>query len=186
MSEPKPLAIHQTKIPGLLIIDLPVHGDNRGWFKENWQRKKMTDLGLPDFGPVQNNISFNKETGVTRGIHAEPWDKFISLGNGKVFVALVDLRPGDSFGVVETLELTPETAIFVPNGVGNSFQTLEPDTVYTYLVNAHWSPDATYTFVNLADPELAIAWPIPLDQAELSDKDKHHPMLTDVKKELSL
>ena len=49
-----------------------MHGDNRGWFKENWQRAKMTALGLPDFGPVQNNISFNTKKGVTRGIHAEP------------------------------------------------------------------------------------------------------------------
>jgi dTDP-4-dehydrorhamnose 3,5-epimerase len=186
MSEAKQLAVHQTNIPGLLKLDLPVHGDNRGWFKENWQREKMTKLGLPDFGPVQNNISFNKEVGVTRGIHAEPWDKYISIGNGKVFAALVDLRPGKSFGVVEAVELTPETAIFVPKGIGNSFQTLEPDTVYTYLVNAHWSPDAKYTFVNLADADLAIAWPIRLNQAELSEKDRNHPSLKELRKELGL
>lgn len=186
MTEAKPLAIHKTKIPGLLVLDLPVHGDNRGWFKENWQREKMVALGLPDFGPVQNNISFNKDIGVTRGIHAEPWDKFISVGNGRVFAALVDLRPGDTFGVIETLEITPETAIFVSKGIGNSFQTLEPDTVYTYLVNAHWSPDAKYTFVNAADPELAIQWPISLDKSELSDKDKNHPTLSELKKELGL
>ena len=74
----KPLGITTTPIPGFLRIDLTVHGDNRGWFKENWQREKMVALGLPDFQPVQNNISFNDEVGVTRGIHAEPWDKFVS------------------------------------------------------------------------------------------------------------
>ena len=73
----KELKVTETNIPGLLVFDLPVHGDNRGWFKENWQRAKMTALGLPDFGPVQNNISFNAKKGVTRGIHAEPWDKYI-------------------------------------------------------------------------------------------------------------
>ena len=62
----------ETPIPGLLVLRLPVHGDSRGWFKENWQREKMTALGLPDFGPVQNNISFNAGRGATRGIHAEP------------------------------------------------------------------------------------------------------------------
>lgn len=186
MSETKELSVNTTKIPGLLFLDLPVHGDNRGWFKENWQREKMTGLGLPDFGPVQNNISFNKTAGVVRGIHAEPWDKYISVANGKVFAALVDLRPGDTFGVIETIEITPDRAIYVPKGVGNSFQTLEPDTVYTYLVNAHWSPDAEYTFVNLADPELAIQWPIPLDQAELSEKDKNHPTLAELKKQLGM
>lgn len=186
MNEPKKLTSRETSIPGLLIFDLPVIGDNRGWFKENWQREKMTALGLPDFGPIQNNISFNKTVGVTRGIHAEPWDKYISLGNGKVFAALVDLRPDGNFGAVETLEIAPDTAIFVPKGVGNSFQTLEEDTVYTYLVNAHWSPEAKYTFVNLADEDLAIKWPIPLDSAELSEKDKNHPRLSELKKELGL
>ncbi|MEV4854662.1 dTDP-4-dehydrorhamnose 3,5-epimerase family protein, partial [Microbacterium sp. LM3X-1.2] len=82
-----PLAVHSTSIRGLLRLDLPVHGDNRGWFKENWQREKMVALGLPDLGPVQNNISFNKTRGTTRGIHAEPWDKFISVATGSVFGA---------------------------------------------------------------------------------------------------
>lgn len=87
----KNLEITPTNIPGLLVVDLPVHGDSRGWFKENWQREKMLALGLPDFDPVQNNISFNAERGVTRGIHAEPWDKYISVGAGRIFGAWVDL-----------------------------------------------------------------------------------------------
>ena len=62
----KELKVEKTNIPGLLVFDLPVHGDNRGWFKENWQRAKMMGLGLPDFGPVQNNISYNATKGVTR------------------------------------------------------------------------------------------------------------------------
>ena len=85
----KDLRAVETNIPGLIVFDLPVHGDNRGWFKENWQRAKQTALGLPDFGPVQNNISFNAKKGVTRGIHAEPWDKYISIAAGSVFGACV-------------------------------------------------------------------------------------------------
>ena len=127
----KKLTVTQTNIPGLLVLELPVHGDNRGWFKENWQRAKMVQLGLPDFHPVQNNISFNAKRGVTRGIHAEPWDKFISVANGEIFGAWVDLRPGDSFGQVFTTRLGPSEAIYVPRGVGNSFQALEDNTVYT-------------------------------------------------------
>ena len=74
-------------------------------------------------------------------------------------------------------------AVFVPRGVANSFQTLEENTYYSYLVNAHWSPEKTaeYKFVNLADPDLAIKWPISLDKAIISDKDKSHPMLKDIK-----
>ena len=179
----KPLRGHSTPIPGMLLIDLPVHGDNRGWFKENWQREKMSAIGLPDFGPVQNNISFNDAVGTTRGIHAEPWDKYISIAFGKVFGAWVDLRPGENFGTVFTAELDPSTAIYVPRGVGNSYQTLEPNTAYTYLVNDHWSPEAVgeYRFLNLADEDAAIAWPIPLEDAELSDKDRAHPRLADLR-----
>ena len=176
----KPLGITTTPIPGFLRIDLTVHGDNRGWFKENWQREKMVALGLPDFQPVQNNISFNDEVGVTRGIHAEPWDKFVSVATGRVFGAWVDLREGPSFGTVYTTIIDPSVAVFVPKGVGNSYQTLEPNTAYTYLVNDHWSPDAKYTFLNLADETAAVDWPIPLERAILSDKDKAHPRMADV------
>lgn len=178
----KKLTVTQTPIPGLVVLDLPVHGDSRGWFKENWQREKMTAAGidLPDFGPVQNNISFNDAVGTTRGIHAEPWDKYVSVATGRIFGAWVDLREGPTFGAVFTTELDPSRAIFVPRGVGNSYQTLEPDTAYTYLVNDHWSPDATYTFLNLADETAAIEWPIPLDEVEISEKDQSHPRLADV------
>lgn len=178
----KPLAIRETTIPGMVLIDLPVHGDNRGWFKENWQREKMVALGLPDFGPVQNNISYNDKRGATRGIHAEPWDKYVSVATGRIFGAWVDLREGESFGAVFTAELGPDTAIFVPRGVGNSYQTLEDDTAYVYLVNDHWSAEAQseYTFLNLEDETAAIDWPISLDEAERSEKDLAHPRLADV------
>lgn len=179
---PKELAIRVTKIPGLLVLDLPVFEDDRGWFKENWQREKMVKLGLPDFKPVQNNISFNNKKGATRGIHAEPWDKYISVAAGRVFAAIVDLRNGENFGAVETFELSASSAIFVPRGVGNSYQALEDNSVYTYLVNEHWSPGVKYSAVNLSDKDLGIAWPIPLEKAEISEKDKNNMSLLEFKK----
>lgn len=176
----KDLKVQETTIPGLFEIDLVVYGDNRGWFKENYQQEKMEALGLPHFEVVQNNFSFNKEVGVTRGLHLEPWVKFISVANGKVFGAWVDLRKGPGFGKVFTLEITPGKAVFVPLGIANGYQTLEPDVTYTYLVNAHWSPNAQYTFVNLFDPQIGINWPIPKEQAIISGKDTSHPLLKDV------
>lgn len=176
------LAVTTTPIPGLLVLELPLPGDARGWFKENWQREKMLAAGLPDFGPVQNNISFNQQAGVTRGIHAEPWDKYISVATGRVFGAWVDLREGPTFGTAYWHEITPGVAIFVPRGVGNAFQTLEAPAAYTYLVNDHWSQaaQAQYTFLHLADETAAIPWPIPLERAVLSDRDRVHPRLADV------
>ncbi len=174
------LRVEATDIPGLLLVHMPVHGDSRGWFKENWQREKMVARGLPDFRPIQNNISFNEAAGTTRGIHAEPWDKYISVATGRIFGAWVDLREGPSFGRVVTSELGPETAVFVPRGVGNSFQTLTPNAAYTYLVTDHWSQAASYTNLNLADETVAIDWPIPLKEAEISAKDRAHPRLAEV------
>nr|WP_300143373.1 sugar nucleotide-binding protein [Propionicimonas sp.] len=177
------LAVRTTAIPGLLVLDLPLHGDDRGWFKENWQRAKMTALGLPDFGPVQHSVAHNTTAGVTRGFHAEPWDKLVSIAAGRVFGAWVDLRAGEGFGRLVTVELGPETAVFVPRGVANSYQTLEHGTVYSYLVNEHWSRDslAEYTYLNLADPTVAVSWPIPLAEATISAADAAHPQLEDVR-----
>src|SRR5580704_18921128 len=101
------ITVTESPIKGLYVINLVLHGDSRGWFKENYQRAKMEALGLPHFEAVQNNFSYNAEVGVTRGLHAEPWEKFISLANGRVFCAWVDLRQGDSFGKTFSIELTP-------------------------------------------------------------------------------
>lgn len=172
-----------TDIPGLIIFDVTQVGDERGWFQEKFHKAKLVAAGLPeDFTVVQNSLAFNKK-GVTRGFHAEPWDKYVSIVNGKAFVAYVDLRKGKTFGQVVTVELTPEKAVFVPRGVGNSYQCLTDDLYYLYSVNQHWTPDAyeKYTFVNLSDPQLGVSWPIPLEEAILSDKDRNHPLLKDVK-----
>jgi dTDP-4-dehydrorhamnose 3,5-epimerase len=174
------LRVEESPIKGLFVVHLVVHGDNRGWFKENYQKAKMEALGLPNFTVVQNNFSYNEETGVTRGLHAEPWEKFISVANGKVFAAWVDLRQGPDFGKTFSIEITPDIAVFVPRGVANGYQTLVPNVTYTYLVNDHWSPEAKYTFVNLFDPELAIQWPIVQSGAIVSEKDSNHPSLKDV------
>lgn len=172
--------VESSPIPGMVVVHMPVHGDSRGWFKENWQRSKMVAAGLPEFKPVQNNISFNAAAGVTRGFHAEPWNKFVSVGSGSVFGAWVDLREGPSFGTTFSYVITPGVGIFIPRGVANAFQTLEPATVYNYLVTAHWRADLRYVSVSLTDPVVAMDWPIPLTEATISDKDLANPLLKDV------
>jgi len=174
------LTVTEASIPGFYVVNLPVHGDNRGWFKENYQKEKMQALGLPAFDAVQNNFSYNDKRGATRGLHAEPWEKFISVANGRVFAAWVDLRAGDSFGTTFSIEINPGIAVFVPRGVANGYQTLDDNVTYTYLVNAHWSVDAQYTFVNLFDPAIGIEWPISQRDAVFSEKDAAHPLLKDV------
>ena len=174
---------HETTIPGLLVFDVNFVSDDRGYFQEKYHKAKLAAAGLPtEFQVVQNSLSYNKEAGVTRGLHAEPWDKYISVIMGKVFAAYVDLRQGKTFGQTVTVEIDPNTTVFLPRGVANSFQTLEPNTYYLYSVNEHWCADnyEQYAFINLADQTLDIRWPIKLTEAIISDRDKNHPMLSDV------
>ncbi|MFR4249198.1 MAG: dTDP-4-dehydrorhamnose 3,5-epimerase family protein [Leuconostoc lactis] len=182
----KPLAARQVaEIPGMLEFDIPVHGDNRGWFKENFQKEKMVPLGFPKSffaeGKLQNNVSFSRQ-GVLRGLHAEPWDKYISVAdNGKVLGAWVDLRAGDSFGHVYQTVIDASKGIFVPRGVANGFQVLSETVSYSYLVNDYWALELKpkYAFVNYADPTLGIEW-ADVANAEVSEADKNHPLLKNV------
>lgn len=169
-----------TDIPGLVVVQLTLHEDSRGWFKEGWHRAALAEAGLPDLGPVQHNTSFNLHRGTLRGIHAEPWDKFVSVTHGRAHGVWVDLREGEGFGRAVRIDLEPTVAVYVPRGVGNAYQTLEDATTYEYLVNSHWSPQARYVAVNPSDPSLAIDWPIPTDEAILSEKDQNAPLLGDV------
>lgn len=174
---------HQTDIPGLLMFDITSMEDERGYFQEKYQQAKLVAAGMPEnFQLVQTNISYNKTKGVARGLHAEPWYKYISVANGKVFGAYVDLRKGPNFGRVVTIEIDKNKAVFVPIGVANSFETLTNDTYYIYSVSDHWSAEKynQYISLNMADPALGIKWPLDINEAVVSDRDRNHPRLEDL------
>ena len=171
--------IRETPIPGLKLFALEVHSDFRGGFKENWRSSQAFSPGL-SFDPVQNNVSFNERVGVTRGLHAEPWDKYVSVSSGKVFGAWIDLRQGESFGNVFYSEIGPSDAVFIPAGVANAFQSLVENSTYIYLVNGHWDARAKYVAVSLLDASIDIPWPIDLGEAIISEKDLQNPLLSQV------
>lgn len=172
--------VTQAPIDGLLEIQLDIRGDARGWFEEVWNRSKWSNLGLPQFLPVQQNTSANNEIGVTRGLHAEPWNKLVTILSGRAFCAWVDLRPGPDFGRAHWRVLEAGQAVYVPRGVANGYQTLELNTVYSYLVDDHWSPEASYLNLNLFDTKTSIPWPIAKEKTIVSEKDGEHPSLKDL------
>jgi dTDP-4-dehydrorhamnose 3,5-epimerase-like enzyme len=175
------LHVTKTDIPGLLVVALAVHGDSRGWSKDSFRKEEMIEQGFPpDFAVVQNNIIYNAQRGVTRGIHADPWDRYMSIAIGSAFAAVVDLREGEHFGKVLTFELNPGIALFVPKGCGDSYQTLEDGTTYSMHTNIASVDEDKSLAVNLNDPDLKIQWPLPIELAEISAKDKVNPMLKDV------
>ena len=97
----------------------------------------MVPLGFPESffveGKLQNNVSFSRRN-VLRGLHAEPWDKYISVAdNGKVLGSWVDLREGETFGNVYQTEIDASKGIFVPRGVANGFQVLSDTVSYSLM-----------------------------------------------------
>lgn len=171
------MTVSKTTIPGLFFIQLDVIEDERGSFREAWQNEKMSAAGLPEFQPVQCNVSESKR-GVIRGIHAEPWNKYIHLVYGEGVSVIVDLRKNsETFKAYEMFEMNTSTALFVPKGLGNSFQATSPIAVYSYLVTEHWRPGGGYSAIAFNDPTLAIPWPITGSEQIVSEKDLHAPHL---------
>ncbi len=169
-----------TPISGLLRITLDHRTDSRGWFQEVWQKRKWAFSPIAWFRPVQQNSSANLLPGSIRGMHAEPWNKLVTVVSGKAFCCWVDLRAGAEFGSTHWSAIEPGTAFFVPEGVANGYQSLESNTVYTYLVDDYWSPNRKYSAFNPFDSSLNLPWPIPHHDSIISTKDAQSPSLLEI------
>ena len=173
-------SIASSKIPGVRIYKLDIREDERGWLKETFDKDNLVSIGFPvEFNPDIHRVSFNNYRGVTRGIHAEPCDKYVSLASGSAFIALADLRSGFSFASIQTYTVDPGDSVYIPRGVANSYQTLEGNTSYTSIVSKLNESGANIA-VNLADPYLAIHWPISLSKSVISKVDMTQPFLKDI------
>lgn len=89
------ITVSKCPIEGLYIIEPTVHGDNRGYFMETYNRKDMEEVGL-NMVFVQDNQSMSTK-GVLRGLHTQkkyPQGKLVRVIRGRVFDVAVDVRPG--------------------------------------------------------------------------------------------
>ena len=170
----------------MIEFDIPVHGDSRGWFKENFQKEKMLPLGSPESFSWKGNckitfLSLARMSFVVFTLNLGT-NIFLSLNEGTVLGSWVDLREGDTFGNTYQTIIDASKGIFVPRGVANGFQVLSNKVAYSYLFNDYWALQLKpkYAFVNYADPSLDITWEN-LTEAEVSEADKKHPLLKDVK-----
>jgi dTDP-4-dehydrorhamnose 3,5-epimerase len=167
----------ESRIKGIFQINLDLFDDERGSFRVPWQNEQMAAAGLPTFVPVQSSVSESKK-GVIRGIHAEPWCKYIHIAFGTVFVAIVDLREdSETFGEYECFDLDRTRSLYLTAGFGNSFQTTSDFSVYTYLVTDYWRSGVVYPAIAFDDPDLAIPWPISGEAQIVSEKDRHNPTM---------
>lgn len=164
------------KLDKVKVIERPTFADDRGFFREVFRSSDLEDLGI-DFRPVQWNHSFSKPH-VIRALHAENWNKLVYPITGKMFAAIVDIRPeSESFSKVQTFEFGPKDhrALFIPRGLANSICVVGNKPVhYMYLVDAYW--DGTdVTAVSWNDPDLNIDWPV--KNPILSERDRNNPTL---------
>ncbi|GAB2522539.1 dTDP-4-dehydrorhamnose 3,5-epimerase [Lysobacter humi (ex Lee et al. 2017)] len=171
----------ETDLPGCMVVEPPVYGDDRGFFFESFNLDRLAPHGIaPHF--VQGNVSSSKR-GVLRGLHYQwpnPQGKYVSVIEGEVWDVAVDIRRGSpTFGRWTAVVLSAENRrhFWIPEGFAHGFVALSERAVFTYLCTATYDPKADAA-IRWDDPALAIDWPIadPL----LSPKDAAAPRLAEV------
>jgi dTDP-4-dehydrorhamnose 3,5-epimerase len=172
--------ITETDIPGVVVIELEKHSDERGFFARTYDRQEFLAAGLEP-AVEQCNLSFNPEAGTLRGMHYQlayaPETKLVRCVRGAIVDQIVDLRP-DSPTYLEHVgvELTAENrkALYVPAMFAHGYQTLVPDTEVVYQVSGAYTPSAERG-VRHSDPALGLTWPRPVTR--ISAKDAGWPAL---------
>ena len=175
-----PMSVEVTAIEGLLRISTKTVTDERGTVREFFRTSGFAEarIPVPDRW-AQVNLTYTRRGGV-RGLHGEAADKLIGLAHGVAFGAYLDARPDSpTRGVVVTQDLTVGIQMFVPAGVCNGFQaTSDGGCQYLYCFGVEWQPGMAGVALNPLDPDLAIAWPIPIDPSDpsvVSTKDAAAP-----------
>lgn len=175
--------IIETALPGVLIIEPKVFGDERGFFMETWNAAGFAAAGL-DLSFVQDNHS-RSQKGVLRGLHFQnpgPQGKLVRVANGAVFDVAVDLRASSpTFGKWVGVELSAanKRMFWVPEGFAHGFLTLENDTDFLYKCTAPYAPQSEFTLA-WNDPAVGIEWPVDKLDPLISDKDAQGLALADV------
>lgn len=174
----------ECNIPGPLILEPRVFGDDRGFFLESWNAASFAQEGL-DLSFVQDNHS-RSQKGVLRGMHFQnpgPQGKLVRVVRGAVFDAVVDLRRSSpTFGKWTGVVLSAENKrmFWVPEGFAHGFLTLEDDTDFLYKCTAPYAPQHEASLA-WDDPEVGIEWPLEGIEPKLSAKDADGVKLADVK-----
>ena len=174
----------ETDLPGCLILEPRVFGDERGFFYESWNQARFADAGL-DVRFVQGNVS-SSVRGVLRGLHYQwpnPQGKLVSVLEGEVYDVAVDIRRGSpTFGRWTAVMLTAENKrhFWIPEGFAHGFAVVSERAVFTYQCTAAYDAAAD-ACIRWDDAAFGIDWPIA--EPLLSDKDARAPFLADISPE---
>ena len=177
------MEIITTPIPGLVIIEPKVFGDNRGYFFESFSEREFFEK-VRQVSFVQDNES-KSCYGVVRGLHFQkpPYtqSKLVRVVKGAVLDVAVDIRKGSpTFGQHVAVELTEDNhrQLFIPRGFAHGFAVLTDEVIFQYKCDNFYAPQSEGA-IAWDDPDLGIDWRIPADRVILSAKDMAHPRLKD-------
>ena len=171
----------ETSLPGVLIIEPKVFGDERGFFMETWNGRRYEEAGLPGRF-VQDNLSYSAR-GVLRGLHfqnPQPQGKLISVLRGEVFDVAVDVRVGSpTFGEWTSVTLSAENKrqFYVPPDFAHGFLVTGEDAIFFYKCTDYYAPSSEGILL-WNDPEIGIEWPT--DAPSLSERDGKAPPLREM------
>ena len=178
------IEVKKTTIEGVLIIEPKVFGDERGYFMESFNACESARKAGVDITFVQDNESKSKY-GVLRGLHFQlpPYtqSKLVRVVKGRVIDVAVDIRKGSpTYGKYVSCEMTEENKrqFFIPKGFAHGFVVLSETAIFQYKCDDFYHPEAEGA-IAWNDPEIAIKWPIEIENVLLSEKDKHNPNLKD-------
>ena len=179
------MKILNTSLPGVLLIEPQVFGDDRGFFMEAFSVARYAEIGIRcPF--VQDNVS-RSQRGVLRGIH---WQhphgqaKLVSVLEGEVFDVAVDLRAGSpTFGkwAGQLLSAGNKRQLYIPAGFGHGFLVTADVALFCYKCTDYYDPQSERA-VLWNDPSIGIEWPA--TNMLLSEKDRRAARLSDIAPEL--
>jgi dTDP-4-dehydrorhamnose 3,5-epimerase len=172
----------ETAIPGVLILEPRVFGDDRGFFMESWNQRTFEADGLNiDF--VQDNHS-RSSRGVLRGLHYQSpgaQGKLVRVTAGAVFDVAVDMRRSSpAFGKWVGVELSAanKRMLWVPEGMAHGFLCLEDGTDFLYKCRGFYDPANEHSLL-WNDPAVGIDWPLGDIVPQLNGKDQQGKLLAD-------
>lgn len=172
------MKIHATNLQDAFLIEPTKFGDERGFFARTYCANDFAAHGL-ETQFVQQNMSRSVRRGTLRGMHRQRAPhaevKLVRCTRGQICDIIVDLRPeSPTFKQWQAFELTDENhlSLYIPRGFGHGFQTLCDDIEVSYLVSAHYAPQAE-AGVRWNDPALGIVWP--MEPSVVSEKDQSWP-----------
>jgi dTDP-4-dehydrorhamnose 3,5-epimerase len=170
-----------TKLPGVLILEPRVFGDERGFFLESYNRRRYSEIPGLDVEFVQDNHSRSRRN-VLRGLHFQkryPQGKLVRVVTGHVWDVAVDVDPGSpTFRQWVGVDLTQENHLqfYIPPGYAHGFCVLSEVADFEYKCTEFYSPTDEVGLL-WSDHELDIRWPVrdPL----ISQRDAGNALLRD-------